>query len=268
MLWSALTLGAHSFSVRPPATNKPGNTALGAHASSVPSPMTNKPGNTALGAHASSGLPSMTNKPGNTALGAHASSVLASMTNKPAEANKTRNSSVPVSSLPHDPAYNRSAGTAVIPLLISGHSPDFGPLPAPSLAGSSTFNRDDLSAVSRLHNSRRKMVHFKPGARAVLALLCSANPRPLSNHGNKGGDSRTDLQLQFEPGHSTDPNRTRPQFSTEKSGNNSAISAKPTNKGNGVVSYTAPLYRKNVLTVRSGTTPNCAGFLWLDPREQ
>ena len=42
--------------------------------------------------------------------------------------------------------------------------------------------------------------------------------------------------LQFERGHSTDPNAMRPQFSTEKSvktSANGARPAKPTNKGNG-----------------------------------
>jgi hypothetical protein len=56
------------------------------------------------------------------------------------------------------------------------------------LASDPTFNRDDLSAVSRLHISRRTAVETGSvptlAPALFLALHNSANPRPSNNHRN------------------------------------------------------------------------------------
>jgi hypothetical protein len=108
---------------------------------------------TSPGRHACSVLP-------RTSLGAHASSVLAPATNKSKRANEARKAPSPASSLLHHQPSNRSAGAAVTPLHISGPSADVGPFSAISLANDPTANRDDRTAVPRLHNSRRNAVGF------------------------------------------------------------------------------------------------------------
>jgi hypothetical protein len=50
-----------------------------------------------------------------------------------------------------------------------------------------------------------------------------------------------DRDKEAERGHSTDPNGTRPQLSTEKSGKNSADNAKPTEKENGALAPGPPV---------------------------
>jgi hypothetical protein len=140
---------------------------------------------TSPGAHATNVLPP-------TALGAHASSVLLLATNNAAARTDkaSRVSAKAVSSLPHDPRRNR----------------------------------DDITAVSRLQNSRRK---------SSLAAKSSAkqpkvNPGKPEVHTNKksGKNSTNSMNsmpthvdiggaapappLQFERRHSGDPNDTRP----------------------------------------------------------
>jgi hypothetical protein len=103
-------------------------------------------------------------------LGAHASSVRAPATNQPARGNKARKSLTPALSSGHHVTYNRSAVTAVTPLVNSGPSPDGTSNRDLFLANAPTLNRDDITAVSRLHISRRNEVCFHPWPRAVLAF--------------------------------------------------------------------------------------------------
>jgi hypothetical protein len=266
-------------------------------------------------------------------LGAHASRVLPPTTKKSATTNKvpkTPKPSCPSSSLPPDAADNRSAGASVRPLHNTGQSADARPFSVRSLPHAPTFHGHDITAVTRLHISRRNQAGFNPGASAVTGLNNSANsatanqpnrefatgselglqPRQQSteksvkNSGNSGGirtrngsatgsengmptralkphpdrkigkhqheeheQHRRNMNpgkispsgmnsmpthvaiggvapgrpLQFECGHCGNPNAMRPQFSTEKSGKNSACSAnsagaaKPTNTRTGAV---------------------------------
>jgi hypothetical protein len=116
-----------------------------------------------------------------TSPGKHASSVLAPTTNKFKRADKARKAPSPSPFLPHHQSYNRSAGTAATPLQNSGKFTDVRSFSAVFLAHAPRFNRDDLTAVPRLHISRRNQFGFHPGAGAVSALHISANP-PLSNN--------------------------------------------------------------------------------------
>jgi hypothetical protein len=177
-----------------------------------------------------------------TSLAAHSYSVLAPATNNPVRTNKAIKSSKPMFhpplSLARDLTLKRGDLTTVSPLQNSGLSPDHISNWDLSLAHALTFNRYDITAVPRLHISRRNHVGFHPGASAVSALHTSANLRPLNDRDNRA-----------DRGRSTDPNGARPQFSTEKSGKNSAGSAKPTHKESRAL---APIH---LLAFKGGNIP-------------
>jgi hypothetical protein len=60
----------------------------------------------------------------------------------------------PAMSLPHDQPYNRSAASAVPPLHSSGQKAEVRTFSVASLAHDPALKGDDITAVSRLHNSR------------------------------------------------------------------------------------------------------------------
>ena len=97
-----------------------------------------------------------------TSLAAHSYSVLAPAANNPVRTNKAIKSSKPMFhpplSLARDLTLKRGDLTTVSPLQNSGLSPDHISNWDLSLAHALTFNRYDITAVPRLHISRRTAV--------------------------------------------------------------------------------------------------------------
>jgi|HubBroStandDraft_6_1064221.scaffolds.fasta_scaffold203165_1 hypothetical protein len=241
-------------------------------------------------AHASNVLP-------RTTLGPHASRVLPSAMNNAARTNKARQSPRPMfrppSSLSRDLTLKRQDLTAVSPLHNSGLSPDSAGSLALSSAQdpilklhdltsvspvfitgrpangtltpahpfswepgqpSASLNRDDLTALSRLFNNRRKSSRAAKSSAKQPKVNTGKAPE---FHNDKSGNismnsMRTHVEIggaaprdpsQSERGHSGHPNGARPQVSTEKPENNragGAKSAKPTHKGNGALASGYP----------------------------
>src|ERR1700733_2690000 len=73
---------------------------------------------------------------------------------------------IPAWALPSDPPWDRSVGTTVHPLHNSGQCADVRPLSVVSLPHALTLNRDDVTAVSRLQNSRRNVAVETPSLQA------------------------------------------------------------------------------------------------------
>ena len=143
-------LGEHASGVLPaltgtrPSRVRPHN--LGSHASRVP------PHD--LGPRASRVPPPEANETANP--GPNASSVPPPATKRSATTDKVRGTSCPATSLPYDVVCNRSSGTTVRPLHNTGQRADVRPFSAWPLPHAPTFNGDNITAVSRLQNSRRK----------------------------------------------------------------------------------------------------------------
>jgi hypothetical protein len=194
-------------------TNKNLGPDLGPHASRVLPPTAGETIIKTLGAHASS-VPSPTHE--STTPGPHTSRMLPTATKKSATTNKARKAARPAWSFPHDP----------------------------------TLNRDDITAVSRLQNSRRKSSP-SPKSSATHPKVNTDKAPEFDTNKNWERTARTARTASqptyraegFCPGHYCNssvaipgtPNGTRSRFSTEKSVNNSANSAstaKPTSEGN------------------------------------
>jgi hypothetical protein len=119
---------------------------LGSHASRVP------PHD--LGPRASRVPPPVAHETANP--GPNASSVPPPATKRSATTDKVHGTSCPATSLPYDVVCNRSSGTTVRPLHNTGQRADVRPFSAWPLPHAPTFNGDNITAVSRLQNSRRK----------------------------------------------------------------------------------------------------------------
>jgi hypothetical protein len=251
-------------------------TALGPHASRVPPPATNEPPNTTLGAPASSVLPSATNKSKGANKARKFRTPASSLPHGAARSRRAGTSVVPLFntgqsadtrpfslvSLPHAPALNCDDITAVLPLHISRRNPvsfnnEVSAVPALhnsanvplSDPASAPLKIPSISAVTAEESRPRMVVQV---ADEMASHLMPSGCGPIEKSGKISTNSTNSMismlthveigvvapgrPLQFERGHSTDPNAMRPQFSTEKSvktSANGAGAAKPTNKGNG-----------------------------------
>jgi DUF1680 family protein len=169
--------------------------------------ITNKNRGPHLGPHASRVLLPVAHD-----LGAHASSVLPPATNKSKRANKDRKGPSPALSLSHDQPYNPSTGTSVVRLHKSGQGAPAGLFSIVSIPHVPALDCDDITALPRLHNSRRNPVTFNHEVSAVPALHNSASLPSWRNRENRAEHPRTNGSHGPEDGATF--NHPRPIIST------------------------------------------------------
>jgi hypothetical protein len=226
-------------------------TALGPHASRVPPPATNEPANPTLGPHASRALP-----PSNNSKGAKKARKTPK-TSCPAPSLPHDVACNPGTGTSVVPLFNTGQSADVRPFSLL--SPAYTPgLNRAGITASAPLKNPSISAVTA-EESRPGMVmqlademasHLIPSdcgpigragkisTNSTISTISAMGPyrkKSGKNSTNSMNSMPTHMEIagvaparpfQFERGHSGSPNVTRPRFSNEKSGNNSANSAR------------------------------------------